>query len=120
MNGIGHEEQAAGVGHLGKLLPLFRELNGLKRVRVAGKHGSWAERLFVRSWSRLIKGEDIGLVAREETALAIVATLLAGIDAEVLAAGDVSPEARLEIFQRALIRLPPRSLRRWPGICALL
>ena len=101
MKGIDHGQQGEGVGHLDCLLPLFRELNGLKRVRVAGKDGSWAERLFVRAWARLIAEEDVGQVAREETASAVVATLLAGIDAEVLAAGGIPTKARLEILQRA-------------------
>ena len=101
MMGIDHGQPTAGVEQLEDLLPLFRELNGLKRVRVAGKAGSWAERLFVRAWARLIAGEDFGQVAREETAAAVVATSLAGIDAEVLAAGGVPAGARLEILQRA-------------------
>ena len=71
MNGSSHGQQTQGVDHLEGLLPLFRELNGLKRVRVAGKDGSWAERLFVRAWARLVAGEDIGQVAREETASAV-------------------------------------------------
>ncbi len=101
MKGSDHGQQTEGAGHLDRLLPLFRELNGLKRIRVAGKNGSWAERLFVRVWARLVAQENIGQVAREETASAVVATLLAGIDAEVLAAGAVPAGARLEILQRA-------------------
>ena len=113
MNGGAHGQPAEGAGHLDGLLPLFRELNGLKRIRVAGKTGSWAERLFVRAWARLIAEEDPGQVAREETASAVVATLLAGIDAEVLADGEIPAEARLEILQRAFDTachpLPPAS-----------
>ncbi len=101
MNGGDRGQQTEGVEHLDRLLPLFRELNGLKRVRVAGKNGSWAERLFVRAWTRLIAGEEVGRVACEETASAVVATSLAGIDAEVLAAGGIPKSARLEILQRA-------------------
>ncbi len=101
MKGGDHAQSTAEVDHLAGLLPLFRELNGLKRVRVAGKDGSWAERLFFRAWTRLVAEEDVGQVAREETALAVVATLLAGIDAEVLAVGEIPPGARLEILQRA-------------------
>ena len=101
MEGTDQGQPAEKIGQLDRLLPLFRELNGLKRVRVAGKNGSWAERLFVRAWARLIAQEEIGQIAREETASAVVATLLAGIDAEVLAAGGLSSGARLEILQRA-------------------
>ena len=96
------DEQGTGSIHeLAGLLPLFRELNGLKRLHVAGRPGSWAERLFLRAWGRLIAGEDAGKVARNETARAVAATLLAGVDEEVLAAGQVPPEARLDILQRA-------------------
>ncbi len=45
------------------LLPLFRELNDLKRIRVATSFGSVAERSFRRSWSRLIAGEALEAVA---------------------------------------------------------
>ncbi len=100
--------QTAGTGQAGddtdrlaSLLPLFRELNGLKRIRAAGKPGSWAERLFVRAWSRLVAGENPGQIAREEAAAAVAAILLGEIDAIVLAAGQVTSEARREIFQRA-------------------
>ena len=88
-------------GHLGGLLPLFQELNGLKRIRVAGRDGSWAGRMFARAWARLIAGEDIGQIAREETAAAMVATLLAGIDATLLADGGIPAGARLDILRRA-------------------
>ena len=96
-----HELPVEASNALARLLPLFRELNGLKRLRVAGKDGSWAQRLFVRAWARLIAGEDAGQVAREESARAVVATLLAGIDEEVLAAGRVPAETRREILLRA-------------------
>lgn len=95
------ELSSAAVGGLAALLPLFRELNNLKRIRAAGKTGSWAERAFARAWDRLVAGDDLPRVALEETARAVVATLLADIDAEVLATGGVSPEARQQIFQRA-------------------
>ena len=106
-------QPAGTVDGLESLLPLFRELNGLKRIRVAGKQGSWAERFFTRAWVRLVAGEDAGQIAREETAAAVVATALAGIDAEVLAAGGIPAGARLPILQRAFDaagqRLAPES-----------
>ena len=86
---------------LADLLPLFRELNHLKRIRVAGQPGSWAERAFSRAWGRLVAGEDLRAVASSETARAVAATLLAGIDAPILAAGGLSGEARRKVFQRA-------------------
>ncbi len=62
----GTERADGGADSLAVLLPLFRELNGLKRIRVAGKKGSWAERLFLRAWGRLVAGEEPGRVAYEE------------------------------------------------------
>ncbi len=90
-----------GTAGLADLLPLFRELNHLKRIRVAGKTGSWAERAFLRAWGRLVAGDDLRAVALSETARAVAATLLAGIDASTLAAGGVPGEVRRDIFQRA-------------------
>ena len=91
----------AEAGALADLLPLLRELNHLKRIRVAAATGSWAERAFTRAWGRLAAGHDLEQVAREETARAVAATLLAGIDAEVLRAGGVDGSARREIMRRA-------------------
>ena len=67
-----------------ELLPLFRELNDLKRIRVADQTGSIAERLFLRSWARLVSGVDLTEVALSETAHAVASARLAGIDAGVL------------------------------------
>ena len=99
------------------LLGLFRELNNLKRIRVAGKAGSWAERAFVRAWGRLVAGEDLTTVARAETARAVAATLLAGIDPDTLAAGGISGDAGAEVFQRAFDRAARPLV---PGLAASL
>ena len=86
---------------LAGLLPLFRELNNLKRIRVAGQPGTLAERLFIRSWGRLVSGETLEQVALEETARAVAATLLAGIDAEVLREGGLDAAERRGVTERA-------------------
>ena len=83
------------------LLPLFRELNDLKRIRVADRDDSIAQRLFGRSWSRLLAGEPPQTVAMSETARAVVAARLAGIDAQVLADGGLNENERLEVLRRA-------------------
>ena len=83
------------------LLPLLRELNDLKRIRVAGIEGSIADRLFRRSWARLVAGEELQTVALSETANAVVAARLAGIDAAVLADGGLDSAARTSILQCA-------------------
>lgn len=84
------------------LLPLLRELNDLKRIRVAGQEGSIAKRLFLRSWARLAAGEDLAEVALSETAYAAVSARLAGIDAGVLTAGGFSAEERLSVLRSGL------------------
>ena len=86
---------------LAGLLGLFRELNNLKRIRVAGRAGSLAERLFIRAWDRLIDGEEPAQVALEETARAVIATRLAGIDARVLRDGGLDADERREVAERA-------------------
>ncbi|RZK37537.1 MAG: hypothetical protein EOO57_05390, partial [Hymenobacter sp.] len=45
------------LAELAGLLPLLRELNDLKRVRVAGREGSLAEQLFGGAWVALVAGE---------------------------------------------------------------
>lgn len=84
------------------LLPLLRELNDLKRIRAAGKDGSLAERLFLRSWARLASGEPLAEVALSEAAAAVAAARLAGIDAGVLAAGGFAADERLSVLQSGL------------------
>ena len=84
------------------LLPLFRELNDLKRIRVAHQSGSLAERLFLRSWARLISGEPLEKVALGEAASAVAAARLAGIDAEVLREGGFSEGERLAVLEAGL------------------
>ncbi len=84
-----------------QILPLFRELNDLKRIRAAGMFGSMAERGFRRSWWRLIAGESLEVVALSETANAVIAAKLAGIDAQVLADGGLNAAQRLEVLHRA-------------------
>ena len=87
---------------IAQILPLLRELNDLKRLRVADRDGSIAERVFRRSWSRLIAGEPLEIVALSETASAVVAAKLAGIDSAVLRDGGLDEFARLDILRRAL------------------
>jgi len=86
---------------ISSLLPLFRELNDLKRIRVASREGSLAEQLFERTWARLISGEPLEEVAAGETARAVVAARLAGIDAQVLSEAGLPEKEIRQIFERA-------------------
>lgn len=86
---------------ISNLLPLLRELNDLKRVRVADRDGSLAQRCFFRSWARLVEGEPLESVAATETARAVVGARLAGVDAHVLKQAGLDEKEILVIFERA-------------------
>jgi len=82
-------------------LPLLRELGDLKRVRSAGQKGSLAERLFEQSWRRLVAGEEIGSLARDITARALVATRLGDLDGATLLSAGLKEAAVAQILDRA-------------------
>ncbi len=87
-------------GTLAPLRPLLAELGDLKRTRTADAGGSLAERLFRRSWARLVAGEDPAAVARRETALAVSAVRLGGIDRRVLERGGLGAPATTGVLTR--------------------
>lgn len=82
-------------------VPVLRELADLKRIRVAGASGSLADQAFLRSWSRLSRGDALTRVAGEECAQALAAARLGGVDATVLADAGLLPEEILEVLSRA-------------------
>ncbi len=85
------------------LLPLFRQIVDLKRLRTAeAPSSSLAERLFLRAWTRLLAGKAVEAVALRETAAALVATRLAGIDAGVLAGHSLAKRDRQSLLAKAL------------------
>lgn len=79
---------------------LLRELGDLKRLRDARGPGSLADRAFVRSWRRLVAGEPAERLAARETARALVATRLAGVDASVLRLAGLDRAQALEVLHR--------------------
>jgi 5'-deoxynucleotidase YfbR-like HD superfamily hydrolase len=83
------------------LIPLLREVNDLKRVRCAGMQGTLAARAFRRAWGRLVAGDPPVTVALRETALAVAAARLGGIDRAMLTRAGLTGEAATEILQRA-------------------
>ena len=86
---------------LGALPALLAQLRDLKRVRDARSPHSFMERLFARAWRRLVRGESAGAVAFSETAAAVAAVRLAGLDAGVLTAHGLSPAEAARALQRA-------------------
>ncbi len=82
------------------LLPLLLELNDLKRIRVADRDGSLATRLFRRAWHRIVRGDDLLTVALNETAHAVAAARLAGIDARVMGDGGFDAAQAQTVLER--------------------
>lgn len=100
-------EEALGSGAstcsgIAALLPLLREVNDLKRISSATDVNSWATSCFVRSWKRIVNGEDIESVALQETARALAAARLAAIDVETMEAAGIKHEAALQVLERSL------------------
>ena len=87
---------------LAAVIPLLRELNDLKRVRVAGREGSLAEQLFGRAWAALVAGEAPATVALRETARALVGVRLPGYDAALLGSLGLAEADAAQVLQQAL------------------
>jgi len=87
---------------LAAVLPLLRELNDLKRVRVAGREGSLAEQLFGRAWGALVAGEAPTTVALRETARALIGVRLPGYDVALLGSLGLAETDANQVLQQAL------------------
>jgi 5'-deoxynucleotidase YfbR-like HD superfamily hydrolase len=93
---------------LGPLADLLAQVRDLKQVRNARSDRSLAERQFGRAWARLCVGEPVEAVALSETAAAVAAVRLAGLDAGVMMAHEVSEAEAVEALGRAFDdSLPP-------------
>lgn len=92
---------ANGPGDLAPLASLLRQIRDLKRVRDASSPRSLAERQFARAWSRLVGGEEMGAVALSETAAAVAAVRLAGLDATTMWAHGLSDADAVDVLGAA-------------------
>ncbi len=90
-----------GAGDLGPLAALLRQVRDLKRVRDHRSPRSLAERQFGRAWARLAEGEDLEGVALSETAAAVAAVRLAGLDAEAMRAHGLSEQDAADVLGQA-------------------
>ncbi|WP_119069829.1 hypothetical protein [Rubrobacter indicoceani] len=101
---------------LGDLTPLFGEISDLKRLRVAHFPDTLSDAAFRRSWAALLSGEDPESVALSETARAVAAARLGGIDRNVLKRGGLSDAEAEEILLRSFDAfedvVPERTARR--------
>ncbi len=94
-------ESRRGSTTVAPLVPLLAEMGDLKRLRTADGDGSLAERAFRRSWAAIVSGEPIATVARRETAAAVVAARLGGIDARVLHRSGLDGEQVVDVLRRS-------------------
>jgi 5'-deoxynucleotidase YfbR-like HD superfamily hydrolase len=89
-------------GRLAGLRPLLGELMDLKRVRTPDQPDGLAAHGFRRAWAALVAGVAPEALALRETALALVAVRLGGIDHEVLRRAGLSPSETLRVLRRGL------------------
>lgn len=81
-------------------VPLLTELGDLKRVRTATTRYSLAGESFCRSWRLLAAGSSPPGICDRETAAALTAARLGGIDRQVLSAGGLSEEEAVVVLRR--------------------
>lgn len=93
-----------GDGHAAELspaiLPLFRELGDLKRIRSADREGSIAERLFRDAWAALHAGEPASDVMARTVAAALAAARLGDLSLLKLRALGLGTQA-VAVLQRS-------------------
>ncbi|WP_238536487.1 hypothetical protein [Stigmatella aurantiaca] len=111
MNPSSRSTRVAPAGLAG-LRPLLSELLDLKRVRTPDHPQGLSAQGFRRAWAALAAGVEPIRVALRETALALAAVRLGGMDAAVLHRAGLSSEAATNVLRRSLeaaaIPLDPR------------
>ena len=95
--GVTRKTQTATAENLIALMPLFREIGNLKRIRAANIGDSFAGDLFKRAWGRVNGGTDARRVAVDITKDALIAANLGAINAEVLRSTELG-EAEVELI----------------------
>ncbi|RKG76315.1 hypothetical protein [Corallococcus terminator] len=95
-------DTTAAPGHLAKLRPLLSELMDLKRIRTPDHPDGLAAHGFRRAWAALVAGADAGAVALQETARAVAAVRLGGLDADVLARTGLLARDTERVLRRGL------------------
>lgn len=87
---------------LAEVRPLVSELMDLKRVHTPEQPDGLAARGFRRAWAALVAGAEPHALALRETALALVALRLGGMDASVLRRAGLSAPDTLQVLRRGL------------------
>lgn len=89
-------------GRLAGLRPLVSELMDLKRVRTPDQPDGLAAHGFRRSWAALVAGAEPRALALRETALALTALRLGGMDTSVLRRAGLPEAGALKLLRRGL------------------
>lgn len=74
----------------------------MKRVYVAGQSYSLAGQGFIRAWQRLFAGDSLTEVALAEAKRALAASVMAGLDFDVLLQVGLDPDNAEAVLQRAI------------------
>ncbi|NOK37274.1 hypothetical protein HMI49_29180 [Corallococcus exercitus] len=94
--------EATATGRLAELRPLLSELMDLKRIRTPDHPDGLAAHGFRRAWAALASGMDPRIVALRETARAVAAVRLGGLDLDVLQRAGLSPQEAMRVLGRGL------------------
>lgn len=89
------------VENLAALVPLFREIGNLKRIRAANLENSFAAKLFESAWRQIIGGVNVRTTAVSTARDALVGANLGAISAEVLRSADLKQIGIETILRRA-------------------
>lgn len=100
VEGDGTNDVAARPALTPAILPLFRELGDLKRIRSADREGSIAERLFMGAWAQFVAGEAASSVMVRTVAAALAAARLGDLDLTKLRALGMG-EAAVQVTERS-------------------
>ncbi|RKG70732.1 hypothetical protein D7V80_03990 [Corallococcus sp. CA054B] len=92
----------ASPSRLAELRPLLSELMDLKRIRTPDHPDGLAAHGFRRAWAALASGMDPRSVALRETARALAAVRLGGLDMDVLQRAGLSPLDATRVLHRGL------------------
>ncbi len=85
-----------------ELIPLFGEVNDLKRLSGAGSSYSFAEELFLGAWTGLVSGVPVAEIAVRTAAEALCSVRLGGITRHSLLLAGLSNAQISRIFVRSL------------------
>lgn len=92
------DSQAA---QIAALVPLFREIGNLKRIRAADSSDSFAAHLFRRAWREIVGGTDARTVAVKTAVAATVGANLGAIDRKVLRETELNETEIETVLRRA-------------------